>query len=113
MKKDIIIKPGFGHFEPDKKLNKLIKQCGYDSIWDIEARMDERIIKFIQDKTNKQGKDVVYRGKEDKFGGYAYLSIRKVDTSRLWTIDEYDSAEGIMYLEVVDKDLNFCRFENN
>ena len=36
--------------------------------------------------------------------------IAEVDTSRPWTILEYDGAEYIQYLDydIIDKDMNYC-----
>lgn len=41
------------------------------------------------------------------------LSIENVDTSKPWKISEYDGSEYIQYLdyEIVDKDLNYCKFK--
>ena len=40
--------------------------------------------------------------------------IAEVDTSRPWTILEYDGSEYIQYLDykVVDKDMNYCSFSS-
>jgi hypothetical protein len=112
MLKKIIISPSYGHFEPDKRLKKIIEECGHKSLWELKARMDARIIKFIEDRTHKQGREVQYVTKNE-FGDTDYITIDSVDTSRLWTIDEYDGSEGIVYLEIVDKELNFCKFKYN
>lgn len=108
MKRKIIIKPDYGGFVPDKKLMRKLKEYGYKDIFELKARLDERIIKYLEDKTNKKGENVQYTG-VGKWDGY--LTIDEVDTSRLWTIDEYDGAESIVYLELLDKNLNFCKFK--
>ena len=38
------------------------------------------------------------------------ICIEDVDTTRQWTIDEYDGYESILYpcIKIVDKDLNYC-----
>lgn len=40
------------------------------------------------------------------------FSVVDVDISIPWTIDEYDGAEGIQYLnlKIINKELNYCEF---
>ena len=53
------------------------------------------------DKTSK-----TYLFKEDQ----VTLSIIDVDTSRPWSIEKYDGAEYVQYLDydIIDKKINFC-----
>ena len=42
--------------------------------------------------------------------GVCVFKIEEVDTTRQWTIDEYDGAEGILYLDerkCLDEELNY------
>ena len=40
--------------------------------------------------------------------------IKEVDTSRPWTILDYDGSEYVQYLDynIIDKDLNYCKYIN-
>ena len=59
---------------------------------------------------------------DDPDGSKSYLfnddnivcKIVDVDTSRPWTIETYDGAEYIQYLDynVVNKELNYCTYKN-
>lgn len=70
-----------------------------------------KIIELLE----KQGEIISHQN-----GGYwikthdEFYFIAEVDTSRPWTILEYDSAEYIQYLDysIIDKDLNYCEFSN-
>lgn len=113
MKKQVIIKEGYGNFFEDKDLSKLLMELGYNSIFDIKARMDKRVIKWIKDRVNgnnKPLKEIKYKSRGTRWGmeGNCPLVIKEVDTSRLWIIHEYDSAEDIMYIEVLDKENGYC-----
>ena len=108
MLKEIIINNGYSMFVPDIKLERLVESCGYDNVWDINARMDQRIIKFIKDKTNSQNKkDIIYDGKKDEYGFGGWITVVEVDTSRHWLIDNYDGGEGILYLTLCDERINY------
>lgn len=110
MKKEIILKSmGYFNFNSDKKLKNLVKSYGYEDIFDLEARMDLRIIKYLKDVTNnRDSKNVQYQSCRD---GNAHLYIDEVDTSRMWLIDNYDSGESIVYLELENKDLNLYTYK--
>ena len=101
-----IILQTMGYFDEkhDRNLQKILKEYGYSSILDIKARTDERIIKWLKDKTNSNSyDDVLYKSKGE---GNAELYIEEVDTNRKWLIYRYDSAEDIVYLELENKELN-------
>lgn len=108
----IIEQPNFygePYFEPDEKLQQLLKECGYDSIMNIKARTDERIINFIKDNgiTSPNKERIIYKGEEDEWGFFSCITIEKVDTSKPWIIVEDEGVESIEYLDVVDKELNY------
>lgn len=102
-----IITQSMGYFDEkaDKALVKVVKEYGYSSIFDLKARLDNRLIKFLKDRTNTSNKDIktIYKSKGD---GNASLRVNEVDTNRLWMIEDYDSAESIVYLEIEDEELN-------
>ena len=106
-----VILQSMGYFDEasDKALCKIVKECGYKSVFDLEARLDERIIKFLKDKTNTHNGKTYYKSKGE---GNAYLKVVNVDTSRMWIIDEYDSAESISYINIVDEKLNLFKLSH-
>ena len=105
-KREVIIKSSFEDFIPNKKLKQFIKECGYESIYEVNARMDSRIIKFLKDNSNCQDiKKLRYIGVKEQ----GYLRVVEVDTSQYWMIDEYDGAEGIDYIDIIDKELKLCK----
>ena len=62
----------------------------------------------------KKGEVVRRNNNTFYFGGEWYpilCTIEEVDTSRKWTIDEYDGAESIKYLEpvLVSEELNYWK----
>lgn len=68
----------------------------------------ELIIKF--EDTQKYEDRQTYAVHSTSFYGTASFSIVDVDTTRPWTIEEYDGAEYIQYLDehkLVDEELNY------
>lgn len=69
----------------------------------------------IVELLEKQGEIISHQN-----GGYwiktydEFYFIAEVDTSRPWTILEYDGAEYVQYLDysIIDKNLNYCEFSN-
>jgi hypothetical protein len=102
----VILQGSYGVFEPSDEFAKLIESKGYKSLWSISARTDKDLIEYVEQHANEHG---VLTGKED----YQYVHVAEVDTSKLWTIDNYDGAESILYLdyEVIDKNLNYVRLK--
>jgi hypothetical protein len=85
----------------------------YHSSHFIEAESElknnrELIIKFEDTQRYKDRQSyVVY---DANLYGTASFSIVDVDTTRPWTIEEYDGAEYIQYLDenkLIDKELNY------
>lgn len=108
MKEIIIQSMGFFDEKADKELCKKVKECGYKTVFELNARLDKNIIKFLKDRTNTHGKDTYYKSKGE---GNAYLKVVKVDTNRMWAIDEYDSGEYITYIRLIDEKLNLYKLE--
>jgi len=89
----------------------------YHSSYFIEAEKElknnrELIVKFedIQRYENRQSYSVY----DANLYGLSSFSIEEVDTTRPWTIEEYDGAEYIEYLDehkLVDEELNY--YEKN
>ncbi len=103
----VIIQGSSGIFEPAKEFEQLIKQQGYESVFEIEARTDHVLINYVEEQArNNHG---VLRGKED----YLHVLVVEVDTSVPWMISKYDGAESIRYLEyeVIDEYLNYVRLK--
>lgn len=112
MEIEVVIKEGFGVFEPDKKLGKVMDDCGYTSIDSIESRINSKIIQFIKENGINNGEKVSYLGQACKITGTkAKLSLIKVDTKKIWAIDDYDGSEGILYLNLNNKELNYHKIE--
>lgn len=90
-----------------------LKSCKFaNTMFSMKTRMSEEFIKFIEDNTEqlqtyKDGSET--RKLNEKYGSTVY--IIDVDTSRPWTIMEYDADEYIQYLdyEVVDENVNYCK----
>jgi hypothetical protein len=97
----VIIQGCYGLFDPTPGFERLILSKGHKGLWSIQARTDKDLIEFVE----KNSKDGLFFGKED----YMYLRVAEVDTSKQWTISEFDGAESIKYIKikVIDKDLNF------
>ncbi|KYH34988.1 hypothetical protein CLTEP_09810 [Clostridium tepidiprofundi DSM 19306] len=122
MFKEVIIKPTYSGFVADVKLVDLIIYCGYSKIldetyddeisinWDSDpnSRIDMRIIEFIKQRNlfNSDNENIYPSCSENPFFN-GQLCIKQVDTSRPWVITEYDSAESISYLTIVNKDINY------
>lgn len=102
----VILQGSYGVFEPSDEFAELIKSKGYKSLWSISARTDKDLVKYVEQHSNEHG---ILTGKEE----FEYVRVVEVDTSRPWTIDDYDGAESILYLdyEVIDKNLNFVRLK--
>ncbi|MED3562320.1 hypothetical protein [Bacillus xiapuensis] len=103
----VVISGCYGGFEPNKKFQNLLNEKGLNW-WEIKARTDKDIIKFVEDNF-RNDYQVDQLGKEN----YQYVNIAEVDTSISWTIEEYDGAESIHYIKykVIDPDLNYCEYE--
>jgi hypothetical protein len=79
----------------------------------LRKKFPENRTGAIINHLEKQGEVVI---REE--GGYwikaydEFYFIAEVDTSRPWTILEYDGSEYIQYLDykVIHKDLNYCKF---
>lgn len=68
----------------------------------------ELIVKFEDIQKNGYQKYTVYN--DIGYSGTVTFSIVEVDTTRPWTIEEYDGAEYIQYLDenkLVDEELNY------
>ncbi|MFO1442848.1 hypothetical protein KDN24_06420 [Bacillus sp. Bva_UNVM-123] len=102
----VILSKNHGFFEPNREYQELLRKKGM-SWWELKARTDLEIIGFIEQ--NRLGNINVFQvGKEY----YQYASIVEIDTTKPWTIEEYDGAEYIKYIEyeVLDEKLNYCKF---
>lgn len=96
----VIIKPSYGALTLTDDFLKKVKEYGYDSIYSIEARTDERLIALVE-----AGNVTV--------NYWENLNVVEVDTSQLWSIQQYDGAESIYYLEyeVVREDINYIEMQ--
>lgn len=68
----------------------------------------ELIVKFEDLQKHGYQKYMIYR--DIGYSGITTFSIVDVDTTRPWTIEEYDGAEYIQYLDenkLIDKELNY------
>jgi hypothetical protein len=108
MLQNVIISGSYGIFEPNDEYQALLDKKGLNW-WDMEARTDKEIVKFVEDHYYDNECEVSLIGKED----YQYVSVDEVDTSIPWTINEYDGAEYVKYIKysVIDKELNYCKFD--
>lgn len=95
---NVVIKPSFGAFEMTPEFKAFVESCGHQSPFSIEARTDSRIHAFIEDENN-----------QTSVHSYNYIQIKKVDSSRFWTIGEYDGSEYIAYPEfkMVHPEMNY------
>lgn len=103
-------------FYPDKVKDKIKNK----SLIDIRTKT---LVDFIEkekdlivptDKINLKEGECIRYGNSLYVQGDLYLSkitIVNVDTSRPWTISEYDGSEYIEYLDydIIDKNTNFCK----
>lgn len=117
----VLIFSGFGSSGYPKHISEQIKETNFPesrcgSIIEIlELYPDKSNIDNLQEKYNSLQIGEVLRNKNKfYFGKKPYnisCSIVEVDTSKRWTIDEYDGAEGIKYLEpiCVSKELNYWK----
>nr|WP_312985418.1 hypothetical protein [Clostridioides sp.] len=108
-KKEIILQLGHSVFVPDDKLNKFVNKCGYNGIFEINARMDQRIINFLKNNSSEcEDNRYIYEGLKE-YGCSGYVYIEEVDTSRYWILNEYDGAEYVAYIDIIDSNLNLCK----
>lgn len=96
----VIIKPTYGALTLTDDFLKKVEEYGYDSIYSIEARTDERLIALVE-----AGNVTV--------NYWENLKVVEVDTSQLWSIQQYDGAESVHYLEyeVVREDINYIEMQ--
>lgn len=101
----VIINFSFGSFQPKEEFAQLIKERGYESLWSIEARTDEVLVKYVEDNAKIQGQILYLQGITNS----SYVTVRQVDTSRPWYIESYDNQEsiGVVDYKHINKDLNF------
>ena len=81
------------------------ESCSYDTIKSQLGKDREKIlrVKSVYDDSN------IYWIYNEKYGACVF-HIVEVDTSRAWTIEEYDNSEYIKYLDerkCLDKELNY------
>ncbi len=102
----VILQGSCGSFEPTEQFDRLIKQQGYEHIFHIGARTDKVLIDYVEQHAHEDG---ILLGEEK----YLYVYVAEVDTSRPWTIRDYDGSESIDYLdyEFIDKNLNYVRLK--
>lgn len=112
---DILL--SYGHiFCESTKLHNFAQSLGYRDFWDINARIDERIIDFIRKNLVKIEIDIPKREIPDEYFytdktncGTGILRIVKVDITKPWIIDEYDNSECVRYLTLVNEKLNYYK----
>lgn len=94
----VVIKPSFGGFEMTDTFKAYVQACGHKSPFSIEARIDSRIHDFINNASNKTS-----------VHSYNRIVVVDVDSSKPWTIADYDGSEGIAYPEYkqVRPDINY------
>lgn len=94
----VVTKPTFGSIELTPEFKQHLAACGHKGPFSIDARTDSRIHDFIEDETKKVA-----------VHSYTRLAVRKVDTSRQWTISDYDGSESIVYpgFKMVRPDMNY------
>lgn len=92
----VILQSSHGLVTLTDEFSKNLEECGYPSIFSIEARMDERLIALVE-----AGKATV--------NYWEQLEVVEVDTSRLWYIEDCNGAEYINYLsyKFIREDINF------
>ena len=85
---------------------KLLEELGYDN----PTRDD--INKFSEDKRNRTKKDVIAAvekiGLKDSSGGFCRLEILELYDSAIYSIDDYDGKETLIYKgSLEDRDIIF------
>jgi hypothetical protein len=107
----VVISPSYGKFEPNRSFEKVLRESGFSSWEDIEARTHEKIISFIENHAKKSRNlfDVSFLGKEKN----QYIALKEVDIDRPWTISIEDGSESISYLDydLVQPELNFYQMK--
>lgn len=129
----MILSSSYGGFMPDVVACRLNEKLGKESV--IKARFDEKLISYIESSAivydekihtqdwfskNKDkiilcktsGNNIKYIGwhSDGVYGNIASVSIVDIDVSRRWTINVYDGAESIKYVDVwecKDESLNY------
>ncbi|ARO21485.1 hypothetical protein B2J90_29260 (plasmid) [Bacillus tropicus] len=101
----VIIQPSFGSFKPKRDFQRLIDKVGIP-LWNIAGRVNAEYVKFVEENA-KHG---VLEGTEP----WAYIKIAEADTSRPWTISDYDGQESIKYVDykVINTHLNYVQLKS-
>ena len=104
---EVLIKDSYSTFVPDKTLSELVEKLGYKSLWDIDARIDSEIIKYVRENGKLEDGYLYYEDEGKRYKGT--ITIAEADTSRGWFIDNYDGAESIVQLDRKNSEINYYK----
>ena len=127
----VIIFNGYGFVPVSDKIAEFMNKSSFPL-----NRTDKKLIKYIEENSKKvnmstpsfsivkelkQSKEKLIKVDKDQY--YCYSNIKEVpcairivevDISRPWTIEDYDGAEYIQYLDYIieNKEINYCKYKN-
>lgn len=96
----VLVSNSFDHFH-SQDLSLFCTGIGYNDWTDYDARVDSRIIEWIETNINKL-EEGVYGFSKDRC-----IKIENVNTDIPWLIYDYKGIEHIHYLKEHNKDLNW------
>lgn len=101
----VILQSSYGGFDSPDGLSDLVESKGFTHLWDIDARTDNDLITYIENKSENG----FFMGDSD----WQHLNIVEVDTAKKWTIESYDGKESIKYIDlnIIDKSINYVEFK--
>ena len=101
------------HFGIRSRMGEIIEYVENHAVMADEFLSEVELLRYLKNDPNaivcrRPGKE--YQVQRQDWIMPSTFSIIEIDTSRPWTIDEYDGAESVKYLDeidLVDEDLNY------